>query len=118
MARKKNLERAIILGLILSTGVYGSAWAAEVTTGDFENAANVHIEGISVDENNYTVSKDNISNNNNSVQNTDKPNKPNPIQIDILDYGNSLEEAGAEIKNSDTNVSEEADSNNADVKKE
>lgn len=27
MARKKNLERAIILGLILSTGVYGSAWA-------------------------------------------------------------------------------------------
>lgn len=66
----------------------------------------------------YTVSKDNISNNNNSVQNTDKPNKPNPIQIDILDYGNSLEEAGAEIKNSDTNVSEEADSNNADVKKE
>lgn len=29
MARKKNLERAIILGLILSTGVYGSAWAAE-----------------------------------------------------------------------------------------
>ena len=27
MARKKNLERAIVLGLILSTGVYGSAWA-------------------------------------------------------------------------------------------
>lgn len=27
MARKKNLERAIILGLILSTGVYGSVWA-------------------------------------------------------------------------------------------
>ena len=29
MARKKNLERAVVLGLILSTGVYGSAWAAE-----------------------------------------------------------------------------------------
>lgn len=29
MARKKNLERAIVLGLILSTGVYGSAWAEE-----------------------------------------------------------------------------------------
>ena len=33
MARKKNLERAIILGLILSTGVYGSAWAEEPITG-------------------------------------------------------------------------------------
>ena len=62
MAGKKNLERAIILGLILSTGVYGSAWAAEVTTGDFEDAANVPIEGISVDGNNYTISKDIVIN--------------------------------------------------------
>ena len=62
MASKKNLERAIILGLILSTGVYGSAWAAEVTTGDFENAANEPIEGISVDRNNYTISKDIVIN--------------------------------------------------------
>ena len=30
MKRSKNLERAIVLGLILSTGVYGSAWAKEV----------------------------------------------------------------------------------------
>ena len=30
MARKKNLERAIVLGLMLSTGVYGTAWA-EIT---------------------------------------------------------------------------------------
>ena len=64
MKRKKNLERAIILGLILSTGVYGSAWAAEVTTGDFEDAANVLIEGISVDGNNYTISKDTTINGN------------------------------------------------------
>ena len=62
MGRKKNLERAIVLGLILSTGVYGSAWAAEVTTGDFENAATVTIEGISVDRNNYTISKDIVIN--------------------------------------------------------
>ena len=62
MARKKNLERAIILGLILSTGVYGSAWAAEVTTGEFEDAANESIEGISVDGNNYTISKDIVIN--------------------------------------------------------
>ena len=64
MGRKKNLERAIVLGLILSTGVYGSAWAAEVTTGDFENAATMTIEGISVDGNNYTVSKDTTINGN------------------------------------------------------
>lgn len=30
MKRKKNLERAIVLGLILSTGVYGTAWAEEL----------------------------------------------------------------------------------------
>lgn len=64
MARKKNLERAIVLGLILSTSIYGSAWAAEVTTGDFENAANGHIEGISVDGKNYTISKDTTINGN------------------------------------------------------
>ena len=29
MKRRKNLERAVILGLLLSTSVYGSAWAAE-----------------------------------------------------------------------------------------
>ena len=27
--KKKNLEKAIILGLILSTGVYGTAWAED-----------------------------------------------------------------------------------------
>lgn len=62
MARKKNLERAIILGLILSTGIYGSAWAAEVTTEDFEDAAKVPIEGISVDGNNYTISANTVIN--------------------------------------------------------
>ena len=29
MKRRKNLERAIVLGLLLSTSVYGSAWAEE-----------------------------------------------------------------------------------------
>ena len=29
MKRRKNLERAVILGLLLSTSVYGSAWAAK-----------------------------------------------------------------------------------------
>lgn len=34
MKRERNLERAIVLGLILSTGVYGSAWA-ESLIGDY-----------------------------------------------------------------------------------
>ena len=29
----KNLERAVILGLLLSTGVYGTAWAVEIPSG-------------------------------------------------------------------------------------
>ena len=41
MKRRKNLERAIVLGLLLSTSVYGSAWAEEIgaidaTTSDAE----------------------------------------------------------------------------------
>lgn len=35
MARKKNLERAVVLGLLLSTSIYGSALAAGVSIGDF-----------------------------------------------------------------------------------
>ena len=30
MMRRKNLERAVILGLLLSTGVYGNAWAESI----------------------------------------------------------------------------------------
>ena len=37
MSKKKNLERAIVLGLILSTGVYGNAWAE--TINNFKNTA-------------------------------------------------------------------------------
>ena len=46
----KNLERAVILGLILSTGVYGTAWAAINTK--FPNENSVIIEA------NSTVSPD------------------------------------------------------------
>ena len=35
MIRKRNLERAIVLGLILSTGVCGSVWADDFTWHDF-----------------------------------------------------------------------------------
>lgn len=59
MARKKNLERAIILGLILSTGVYGSAWAAEVTTEEFikgQYTGGRPVDGITIDGNTINVS--------------------------------------------------------------
>lgn len=47
MARKKNLERAIVLGLILSTGVYGSAWAEGSINNDYDKQfpSSVTIEG-------------------------------------------------------------------------
>lgn len=67
MARKKNLERAIVLGLILSTGVYGSAWATEVTTGEFIKGQYTDgrpVDGITIDVDNYTVSKDTTINGN------------------------------------------------------
>lgn len=59
MKGKKNLERAIILGLILSTGVYGSAWAAEVTTGEFikgQYTDGSPVDGITIDGNTINVS--------------------------------------------------------------
>ena len=31
MMRRKNLERAVVLGLLLSTSVYGNAWAEEIS---------------------------------------------------------------------------------------
>ncbi len=37
MSKKKNLERAIVLGLILSTGICGSAWAETIE--NFKNTA-------------------------------------------------------------------------------
>ena len=44
MARKKNLERAIILGLILSTGVYGSAWAESIRDSIINSDVNINID--------------------------------------------------------------------------
>ena len=35
MKRRKNLERAVVLGLLLSTSVYGNAWADDITVADF-----------------------------------------------------------------------------------
>lgn len=43
MKGKKNLERAIILGLILSTGVYGSAWAESRRDSIINSDVNINI---------------------------------------------------------------------------
>lgn len=37
--KHRNLEKAVVLSIILSTGVYGSSWAAEVDITDFKNSA-------------------------------------------------------------------------------
>lgn len=46
----KNLERAVILGLLLSTGVYGTAWAEDLIGNDKNNRVEV----------NYGQSYDNV----------------------------------------------------------
>ena len=45
MKRRKNLERAIVLGLLLSTSVYGSAWAIDVTESSYVMQSDKYIEG-------------------------------------------------------------------------
>jgi outer membrane autotransporter protein len=51
MKCKRNLERAIVLGLILSTGVYGSAWAEYTQLpddGQWEGIMNTNGEGVTI----------------------------------------------------------------------
>ena len=45
MKRRKNLERAVVLGLLLSTSVYGSAWAIDVTESSYVMQPDKYIEG-------------------------------------------------------------------------
>lgn len=40
MKRHKNLERAIVLGLMLSTGIYGTAFAETMDKGLWDNNVN------------------------------------------------------------------------------
>lgn len=52
MKCKRNLERAIVLGLILSTGVCGSAWAYEQLpdNGHWEGIMNKNGEGVNIEK--------------------------------------------------------------------
>ena len=63
MKRKKNLERAIILGLILSTGAYGTAWGSAV--GIKADGTEVYIErvagGIGIGANDVEYNGDKLS---------------------------------------------------------
>ena len=59
MKGKKNLERAIVLGLILSTGVYGSAWAAEYPDGI--EIRKDYTEPIINNNGNNTIGSDNLA---------------------------------------------------------
>ena len=67
MKRRKNLERAIVLGLLLSTSVYGSAWAANVESiqnssyNNDDNAGQPFTESVTV-EANTTGEDDSIGN--------------------------------------------------------
>ena len=49
MKGKKNLERAIILGLILSTGVYGSAWADPAINDDTVDSQPQYKDSVTIE---------------------------------------------------------------------
>ena len=56
--KKKNLEKAVILGLLLSTGVYGTAWS-EITNTEFPNEDSVIIEANSTVSPNTQITDEN-----------------------------------------------------------
>ena len=68
MKRRKNLERAIVLGLLLSTSVYGNAWAAEVgpiqnsNYNNDDNSGNPFSENVFVEANISDTEDDAIGN--------------------------------------------------------
>ena len=54
--KHRNLEKDVVLSLILSTGVYGSAWAEDIQSGGLWTDANKEIEA----GNNLVITADNI----------------------------------------------------------
>lgn len=54
--KKKNLEKAVILGLLLSTGVYGTAWATITPT--IDESGKLIIDTNETVSNNYSFEKD------------------------------------------------------------
>ena len=89
MARKKNLERAIILGLILSTGVYGSAWAENPITED--NASNSSYTGDVTFQGDNDTSAIEITDKEVTIETTNG----GTIKLDSEKYGIRLEGNGS-----------------------
>ncbi len=54
--KRKNLEKAIVLSLVLSTGVYGTAWAEDIESGGLWTDANKEVEA----GDNLIITTDNI----------------------------------------------------------
>ena len=62
MKGKKNLEKAIVMGLLLSTSVYGTAWARELTNVIFSDdgkTVTITDENMYISNDNYPVFDDN-----------------------------------------------------------
>ncbi|WP_346682758.1 hypothetical protein [Megasphaera stantonii] len=60
MIGKRNLGKAVVLGLLLSTGMYGAVWAAEVTTSEFLSGKYANgnaIEGVIIDTDKISVNQ-------------------------------------------------------------
>lgn len=91
MARKKNLERAIVLGLILSTSIYTYTMAAEVTTKEFTEgkyADGSPIYGIIVDDDIINVSESTIINATNNNEWFNPKQKINVVGNKDLTFNN------------------------------
>lgn len=91
MARKKNLERAIVLGLILSTSIYTYTMAAEVTTKQFTEgkyADGSPIYGIIVDDDIINVSESTIINATNNNERFNPKQKINVVGNKDLTFNN------------------------------
>lgn len=68
MKGKKNLERAIILGLILSASVYGITYAEEISINDFRNSSD-SFGNINVDKNTVVIGTGEPAESANSIAN-------------------------------------------------
>lgn len=82
----RNLEKAVVLSLILSTGVYGSALAEEITTDEFTKGQHTDgstIEGITIDGNTIKVTESTIVNSDSGNVVQWQPNKNIDIEKNV-----------------------------------
>ncbi len=84
--KHRNLEKAVVLSLILSTGVYGSALAEEITTDEFTKGQHTDgstIEGITIDGNTIKVTESTIVNSDSGNVVQWQPNKNIDIEKNV-----------------------------------